>query len=292
MDKKEILLAGKIAKEVVDYIKPKIKKGDKLLEIAESIENKIKELGGVPAFPTNLSINEIAAHYTPSHNDESLAHGLLKVDLGVRINESISDTAFSIDLDGDEENKKLILASQKALESAIKKISFKTEVREIGKAIEDEIKKAGFQPIVNLSGHSIDKMNLHSGITIPNHDNHDKTEIENGLFAIEPFATNGIGKIHDGAPGNIYVLIETKNPRSQTAREVLEYIIDKYESLPFTSRWIVREFGVRGMIGLRELEQIGNLHHFPQLIEDSKGKVAQSEHTVLIDGKEKIIITE
>jgi len=79
-----------------------------LLEIAEKIENKIIELGGKMAFPTNLSINNIAAHYTPSYDDKSLAHGLLKIDLGVHIDGWIADTAFSMDLEDSEENKKLI----------------------------------------------------------------------------------------------------------------------------------------------------------------------------------------
>lgn len=292
MKKKDLILAGKIAKDVVEFIKPKIKKGKKLLEIANEIENKIIEMGGKIAFPTNLSINEIAAHYTPSYNDESVAYGLLKVDLGVRINSAISDTAFSLDLEESEENKKLILASENALNKALEKISLGVELSEIGKEIENEVKKMGLQPIVNLSGHSIDEMDLHSGISIPNYDNSDNTQIEEGLFAIEPFVTNGVGRVHDSSKGNIFVLVDTKNPRSQNAREVLEYVIDNFESLPFASRWVVEKFGAKALLALRELEQIGNLHHFAQLVEDSKGKVAQSEHSILIEGKEKIVITK
>ena len=58
--------AGRIAKQAVEYARVIIKKGMPLLEIAEKIENKIIELGGKPAFPVNLCINGIAAHYTPS----------------------------------------------------------------------------------------------------------------------------------------------------------------------------------------------------------------------------------
>ena len=99
MNKEQIIKAGKIAQEVKAYAKSIIKKDMLLLEIANKIEDKIFELGGEPAFPTNLSINEIAAHYTPSHDDETKASGLLKVDLGVQINGWIADTAFSIDLE-------------------------------------------------------------------------------------------------------------------------------------------------------------------------------------------------
>jgi methionyl aminopeptidase len=108
MDKKiaeNILKAGQIEKQVKEYAKNFIKKDMPLIEIAEKIESKIVELGGKVAFPTNLSINEIAAHYTPSYNDETKATGLLKVDLGVHIDGWIADSAFSIDLENSKEKK-------------------------------------------------------------------------------------------------------------------------------------------------------------------------------------------
>src|SRR3989344_929140 len=89
--------AGSIAKEVIIYAKSIIKKDMSLLEIAAKIEAKIVELGARPAFPVTLSINEIAAHATPTYNDSSVAYGLLKVDLGVHIDGYVADTAFSVD---------------------------------------------------------------------------------------------------------------------------------------------------------------------------------------------------
>ena len=110
--KEHILKAGKISEQVKEWIRPQIKKGMLLLELAEKIEEKIIELGGKPAFPVNLSIDEIAAHYTPSHNDESVCQGLLKVDLGVHVKGWVSDTSFSVDLENSEENKRLINNNQ------------------------------------------------------------------------------------------------------------------------------------------------------------------------------------
>src|SRR3989344_5257235 len=157
-NQQKILKAGKIASEVKEYAKTIIKKGMPLLEIAEKIENKIIELGGKPAFPVNTSINEIAAHYTPSPNDSSIAHGLLKIDLGVHIDGWIADTAIPFDLGNSEsqeasedlkkssdENKNLIQASKDALENAIELVSKKVEKKEIlttgeiGKKIQETI---------------------------------------------------------------------------------------------------------------------------------------------------------
>src|SRR3989338_1396877 len=111
--------AGTITKEVKSYAKLFIIKGMSLLEIAEKIENKIKELGGSPAFPVNLSINEVAAHSTPSWNDTGVAEGLLKVDIGVHIDGWVADTAITLDLENTDENKKLIQAAEQALKDAV-----------------------------------------------------------------------------------------------------------------------------------------------------------------------------
>ena len=317
-DKEKILKAGKIAGEVKEYAKTIIKKQMPLLEIAEKIEDKIIELGGKPAFPVNLSINEIAAHYTPNADDKSTAEGLLKIDLGVHIDGWIADTAISFDLENSgsqeasedlkkssEENKKLIQASKDALENAIEFISKKISPKrapngekreilttgEIGKKIQETIKSRGFLPIINLSGHQIEQYNLHAGLIIPNIDNKSTEIIKPGLYAIEPFATNGNGKIRDGKPSGIYMLTNSKNPRTPIAREVLNYVGEEYQTLPFCSRWLVKKFNTKVLFALKQLEENGNLHQFPQLIETSNSKVSQTEHTILIDENGEVIVT-
>ena len=291
-NKEDILKAGKISIEVKKFARSFIKKDMKLLEIAEKIEDKIFELGGEVAFPTNLSIDEIAAHYTPSYDDESLAHGLLKVDLGVHINGWTADTALTIDLEDNEENKKLIEAAESAVQNVLEKIDSDSTLGEIGEIVERTINEKGFSPIINLSGHSMEEYDLHSGITIPNIDNGSTEILGEGLFAIEPFATNGNGKVNDGSPSGIYALIDPKNVRGPIAREILDYIAEKHVNLPFCSRWLVKKFGTRALLGLRQLEANGNLHHFNQLVESGKGKVAQAEHTVFIENGKTIITSK
>jgi len=290
MDTEKIIKAGKITKQVREWIKPQIKKEMPLLKIAELIENKIIELKGEIAFPTNLSINEISAHSTPSYNDETKAHGLLKVDFGVHIQGFIADNAFSIDLENSQLNNELIKASEKALENALKIIKLNSKANEIGKTIQQTAISFGFKPIANLGGHQIEQYELHTGIRVPNIEDKNNSIIPKGLFAIEPFITKGVGSVHDGKSSGIYELISERQPRTPLAREVLIYIIKQYQTLPFCSRWLIKVFGTKALLALSQLEQNNNLHHFKQLVESSKSPVAQSEHTVLID-KEKIITT-
>lgn len=286
--------AGEIAKKVKEYAKEIIKKDMLLLEIADKIESKIIELGGGIAFPVNLSINEIAAHYTPSWDDKSLSKGLIKIDLGVHINGCIADTAISLDLENLEENKKLIIASEKALKKALDFVKQKKEnskLREIGRIIKSEIELNNAYPIINLSGHSLDDYQIHAGLTIPNCDNSNESELEQGAFAIEPFTTQGLGEVYEGKPSGIFMLQKEANTRDPHARKVISFILEKYKTLPFSSRWIVKEFGSRALVSLSLLKQQGILHEFPQLIEKSKRTVAQSEDSFIIYNNSVEIIT-
>ncbi len=290
-DKENALKAGEIAKQVKAYARTIVKPNMLLLEIADKIENKIFELGGKPAFPTNLSINEIAAHYTPSHNDETKAHGLIKVDLGVHVEGHIADTAFSLDLENSEENKRLIKASEKALKNASEKMRIGTSLSQVGKTIQEAIESEKFTPLTNLCGHEMKSYELHAGLTIPNIDNKDPDTIYSGLFAVEPFATNGNGKVIEGKLSGIYLLVDDRNVRSIEARKILNFIIEEYKTLPFCSRWIVKKFGIKSLFALRQLEENGNIHNYPQLVEISHSKVSQAENTFLVEDK-TIITTE
>jgi len=284
--------AGEISIKVKEYAKKLIKPDMLLTEIAEKIDAKIEELGGELAFPVNLSIDDIAAHYHPTLDDKITATGLLKVDIGVHIKGFIADTAFTIDLTKNQEHKELIQASKQALENAIKIIKNNKNItlNDIGKEIQETIKSQGFSPIVNLSGHSLNEFHLHAGITIPNYANNNDNELSEGAFAIEPFATTGEGKIYEGASSNIYSITNLRNTRNPLARKILDYAFKKYESLPFSLREIQKKFGPMARLAMRQLEQEDIVHNYPQLIEKSHKPVSQAEHTI-IKSKDDVIVT-
>lgn len=284
--------AGEIVKKVKEEIKTWIKKDMPLIEIAEKIESRIIELKGQPAFPVNLGINEFAAHYTPSHNDETLAHGLLKVDFGVQINGYAADNSISFDLENKDENKRLIQASEKALQAAIDAVKSNKPLGEIGASVQKIAEENGFSAIQNLSGHSINQYDLHAGITIPNYDNSSDLKLDDGVYAIEPFITSGEGKVYDGKPSGIYQIQADGNVRDQATRELIDKVAEKYQTLPFCSRWLVKEFGTRALISLRFLEQAGIIHQFSHLIEKGKKPVAQSEATIIIDNGKIEVVTQ
>ncbi len=285
--------AGKIAEEALTYGKKLIKEGERLIEISKKIEDKIKSLNGKLAFPVQISINNIAAHYCPDINDEERIKSgdLVKLDVGVHVNGKIGDTACSIDVDNDK-NLKLIMASKDALKVAIENMRPGVKLKEIGKAIEEVITGYGFNPIKNLSGHEVKDYELHAGFIVPNYDNGDETELKEGqIFAVEPFATTGEGFVKDGKLSGIYSVIMPRNVRS--GREVLKYIVENYKTLPFARKWLLEKFSeFKTNFSLRILERENIIQQYHQLVERSQGIVSQAEHTVKVADKPIILTKE
>src|SRR6185437_10188440 len=177
-----------------------------LFDICESIENEIILLGGKPAFPVNVSLNEIAAHYTAEPQDPIQVKDtdVLKIDLGVHIDGYIADTAVTVSYD--PKYDQLINTSESTLNEAIKIAKFNTKSGEIGKTIENNINQNGLKPIQNLSGHSLDRYIIHAGKSIPNIKTIGSSFslINNQEYAIEPFVTtkDGLGIVYEGKTKN------------------------------------------------------------------------------------------
>ncbi|ACS90554.1 Methionine aminopeptidase [Thermococcus sibiricus MM 739] len=289
----KLLKAGKITKEIKKEVLHLIKPGTSLYEIAEFVEKRTVELGGKPAFPCNLSINEIAAHYTPYDGDKVvLKEGdYLKVDLGVHVDGYIADTAFTVRVGMEEDD--LIEASKEALENAIAVIKAGVKINEIGKVIEETIRGHGFNPIVNLSGHVIERYKLHTGISIPNiYRPHDNYELKEGdIVAIEPFATTGAGQVIETPPTLIYMYIRDRPVRLPQARTLLSYVKKNFSTLPFAYRWVQNLMPeVQLKLALIQLEKVGAFYGYPILKEIKGGIVSQAEHTVIVE-EDGVLVT-
>ena len=124
--------AGEIGKEIKEFVPTILKKGMKLFDLAELIEDKIRELGGQPAFPVNLSKDEIAAHYTPRPGDEDIVDGLLKIDIGVCVNGYIADFAICFDFTESNEHKEMIELNKEILSQITKNIDKSLIVSTVG----------------------------------------------------------------------------------------------------------------------------------------------------------------
>ena len=281
------LRAGKVASEVRNYGAGLIKSGVSFLKVANSVESQIIEKGAGVAFPVNISLNEVAAHYTPTHNDKSVFRkgDVVKLDVGVHVDGYIADTAVTVEVETDKYTD-MIKSSSDALDAAIDIMKPGVDLGLVGKKIEETIKSYGYKPVDNLTGHSLECYNLHSGISVPNVSTTENMKPDDGVaLAIEPFATDGSGHVKSGKGSNIYLCnrsFGSRFVREQRSKIMLKKLKSEFKTLPFSQRDCKKIFQNNADMILRRLSFLGFIKHYPQLVEQNRGIVTQKEHTVIL----------
>jgi methionyl aminopeptidase len=288
-------LSGKILRETREEMRMFVRENMPIIQVCEKAEKLIREKGGKPAFPCNVSINEVAAHYTSPPNDERRIpeKTIVKVDIGVHVDGYVTDTAFTACFN--PEYKSMADAAEHALKVAIANIHPEMATSKIGGIIETAIKNRGFKPIANLTGHSVGRYLIHAGTSIPNVAQFSLTKVKAGeVYAIEPFVTlpEAVGRVEDGSEIAIFRLVKAKSVKNPYAKQLLKYIENDFRTLPFAERWL------KGVVpkeqhreAFRELLESKALMGYPIFVEVSRKPVAQAEHTVFIAGDNCEILT-
>jgi methionyl aminopeptidase len=270
--------AGEILARVRDEAADRVEQGVRHLDVAEWAEDRIRDLGGEPAFPVNVSIDEEAAHATPSADDEATFGGeVVNLDLGVHVDGWLADTAVTVDLKREPD---LVDASAEALDAAIDVIEAGVACGEVGAAIEETIEGYGYNPVVNLTGHGLGHWEQHTEPNVPNRAVQQSATLDTGdVVAIEPFATDGTGKVSEGSEERIFALEAERSVRNRDARQALEQITETYRTLPYATRWLDVD---RPEVAIRRLKRADAIHGYPVLKEVDGALVSQKEHTVIV----------
>ncbi len=295
----DYLKAGKAVIAAKKLVIKLVEPGNLFLDIANKCEAEIINNGCELAFPINLSLNEIAAHFSPQIDDETIVpeKGLLKIDIGAHFNGYIADSAFTINLNGDPALQNYIDAAKEALAAAIELFKPGTKLFEMGEVIANRIFARGLKPIVNLGGHELKQYNLHAGPFIPNYKEtrHNQVLKPGDAYACEPFATSGVGRVTNGNRSYIYRFV--KKVKKNMPYEEMGYMnkIEKHcKHLPFSPRFIennniIPKNKIKRTIDSFLRKKI--LDKYPILVEISNNPVAQEEHTMVIDKDGKTIVT-
>ncbi|MFB6116037.1 MAG: type II methionyl aminopeptidase [Candidatus Nanosalina sp.] len=289
-EQKHYIRAGEAIQKARQKAREVTEPGKNIGEIAEDIENLIRREGLEPAFPVNISINEAAAHYTPPKDEEKeiSPSDVIKIDIGAHSEGFIADTALTVN--PNDRRQELVEAAEKVLSEALEYVEPGVKVGELGRHIESQVPDE-YEVIRNLTGHSLGKYTQHAGLSIPNYSNDSDYEFEVGdAFAIEPFLTDGSGKVKNGADGNIYKLERDTSVRGKTERKMMSKI-KEFNGLPFTTRWF-DDYGARERVAMKKLVQGDIVHSYPVLNEVSGGTVVQAEHTVVLTDEGKKITTK
>ena len=276
--------AGDILKTIKEESKKLVVSNYKVVELVEFIEKRVIELGGFPAFPCNISINSVAAHYTPNiASDLILKTGdYVKVDIGCHIDGCIADTAYTVKVDENDDD--LIKATQEALKNAIAVVEPGVKTNYIGKVIEDTIKEFNFNPIKDLCGHGLRPYILHSGITVPNYNSNVGTKLKEGdTLAIEPFASTKAGKLKSSEEVYIFKYLQDRPLRDPGSKKLLTVIKQNYRTLPFAERWLEKDYSsLKINFSLRNLIRANAIYPYNVLIDSEGGLVSQAENSVIV----------
>ncbi|MBN2101770.1 MAG: type II methionyl aminopeptidase [Candidatus Aenigmarchaeota archaeon] len=267
-----------IRKEILETVKP----GMKILDLAEKIEKMTTERGCGIAFPVNIGINEITAHYTPTYNDETVIKkgDLVKIDQGLHVDGYVADMAYTFCT----ENHEYIKTAEEAVKAAIDMIKPGIQISEISKAIYEYVKSKDLGVITNLTGHGLEQYVIHGPPNIPNKLSESSLKLEEGqTIAIEPFVTDSDSTVKESQPVEIYSFLQPRPVRMQEAREILMVSANEFKGLPFAKRWFSSVFPpVKTAMALKQLEQANAIHPYPVLKEVRNKPVAQAEHTIIV----------
>ncbi|KII93622.1 hypothetical protein PLICRDRAFT_35851 [Plicaturopsis crispa FD-325 SS-3] len=302
--------AAEVHRLVRKHARKHIRPGQTMTEIVNNIEDGTRalvEANGLECgigFPTGVSLNNCAAHYTPNAGDTVvLAHGdVLKVDIGVQVKGRICDSAFTLTFDPAYE--KLLEAVSAATNTGIREAGIDVRLGEVGAAIQEtmesyEVEVNGkvypVKAIENLSGHSINPYQIHGGKSVMLVKNDDQTKMEEGeYFAIETFGSTGRGRVVESGDSSHYARLYDPPHvplRLTSAKTLLNTINKNFGTIPFCRRYLDRLGESKYLLALNHLVAQGIVQDYPPLCDVRGSMTAQMEHTILLRPTVKEVVS-
>ncbi|MHC4813054.1 MAG: type II methionyl aminopeptidase [Planctomycetota bacterium] len=287
-------LSGRISATARETCRKMIQPGVKLEKVAVEAETIIRDMGGVPAFPAQLSCNNIAAHYCSPPGDATEAQDtdIIKLDLGTQVDGYVTDSAVTVDLQNGPDSA-LVAASRMALENAITVMGPGASITEIGHQIESTIKAFGFNPVYNLTGHGVARFCIHCKPSIPNYPDPNAGRLKpNQTIAVEPFACDGGGSIEEVGKAEVFGLKRKPRPKDKLPKD-MEAALGQTYGLPFARRTLLRNLPDLERVEqtLKLLQRHSLLLKYPPLAEKAGVRVAQTEHTIFIHEDRAEVLT-
>ncbi len=220
-ERANLVEGGKRLAAVLRALRAKVAPGVTAEQLDDLAERLIREGGDTPCFlgytpegsrrpyPATLcvSINDEVVHGIPNESVKTLKEGdIVGLDLGLTHNGIIVDAAITVPVGKvDEETKKLLVATEKALAAGIAKAVPENHMGDISNAIQKEIESAGFKVVKELGGHGVGDL-VHEEPFIPNFGRPGEGELleEGMVLALEPIAAAGKAAVTLAPDGYTY----------------------------------------------------------------------------------------
>lgn len=227
------------------------------LDIVKFIEENTKRLthfdaknpwnAGI-AFPVGVSVNKVAAHFTPDAFSSTAIQqdDVVKIDFGVHVNGCISDGAFTWCPSGKYND--LIHISEEATQLGVQQMRPDACLGDIGESIQEFIESHELEydghlynvrSVIDLCGHSIAPFHIHSGKAVPNVKIHYPVRVREGeVYAVETFPTLGDPHLTSTVECNHFMLSSEFTPNKFTSENsIVQQIYSERKTLAFCPRW-------------------------------------------------------
>jgi len=270
--------------------------GDKIIndEVAK-IFTKGKVDKGV-AFPTCISVNNCAGHYSPLSDDRSviLQEGdVVKIDLGVQCDGFIAQVAHTVVATANPSapttgrKADVICAAHYAAEIAHRLCRPGRKNTEVTEAIEKVAQQFQCQPLEGVLSHQIKRYVIDGNrVIIGKSTLEQKVEEfefeENQVYTIDIVISTGEGKAREtDVRTTIYKRAVDQNYllKMKASRYVFNEIAKRFPTFPFTIRALDEK---TARLGITECLKHDLVHPYPVLFERAGEVIAQFKFTVLI----------
>jgi methionyl aminopeptidase len=195
--------SGRIVRQVLDHLRSVVAPGVSTMDLEQTAEQKMKDLGAKPAFkgyydyPCVLctSINEEIVHGIPSAKRLLKPGDIVSIDCGVVLDGYYGDAAITVPVDESitPELRKLLEVTEASLYKGIQQVLIGNAVSDVGAAVQEFVEANGFSVVREFVGHGIGTR-LHEEPQVPNFGmrGHGPRLREGMVLAIEPMVNSGL----------------------------------------------------------------------------------------------------
>ncbi len=223
--------AGRINTLILDYVAEQIREGMSTAQIDRMVEEKTRELGGVPAtlgydgFPKSVctSINSQVCHGIPSEDVILRSGDIVNVDVSTIYQGYFGDSSrmFCIG-EVEEEKARLVRVAKECMEAGIAAVQPWTLLGDMAEAVNSHAKKNGYSIVIDIGGHGVG-LEFHEEpfVSYVAPKGTEMLMVPGMIFTIEPMVNMGTAEIYVDDSDGWTVYTEDGKPSAQWESMVL-----------------------------------------------------------------------
>ena len=223
--------SGKVNVAVLDYVAQNIRAGISTEEINRMVDEKTRELGGIPAplgydgFPKSVctSVNDEVCHGIPDENVILQEGDIINVDVSTIYNGYFSDSSRMFVIgETTPEREKIVRVAKECMEEGIRAVKPWTFLGDMADAVNSHAKENGCSIVVDIGGHGVG-LEFHEDpfVSYVAPKGTEMLMVPGMVFTIEPMVNAGTEEIYIDDDNGWTVYTEDGKPSAQWETTVL-----------------------------------------------------------------------